>query len=649
MFCKNCGNKLESSDKFCAVCGQPVSVESENNNSVSDIAQPVAAEQNETVVEAVENVLNEEVLSDNSEVVVEGNQKVKSGKKKVALISGIIAAVAVIVAAVIFLWPNIENLTVKTFSDSKSYYQYVEKKNVEELATNVSSLVANVNVKNDSKVSAAESNLKLKIGDILLDYIAENANINKSDITWASEIGVNGKTSFSDKLGSMDYDILLNGKTLIGVDMIFDSENYKVYCAVPQLNEKYLMFDLSDKLDSGYADADIEEFMAIYESIFAALPDEETVNEIITRYLTVVIEACDDVEEESDVLEANGVSQKCTKLTVTIDTKTVQDIYEAVLKEVKNDKKIEKVIKDAVKASGVENADKYYDEFIKDIDEMLNKVDEIDLKDFKLKVITWVNGRGEAIGRELKTQYFDGDLYYYTARNGNKVGVEAVFGREDVKVTLLGEGTLKGTKLNADYVVKYGKDDVLNINVKNYDVALIEDNYLNGSFKITATEFLCDLLKDEAGLSDEMVDAIKNASVVIDVESSKGKASISVSLMYKNDLVVALSTSASESEVSEIKLPTDYIDIENNNSFEEYTSTITEDKIKKILTDAGIPQTFIDSLTEVFNNYSNSEPSYGFDDDFNYDYGSSDNVFNDNFFEDYGGLDYDFDIGSPSF
>ena len=129
---------------------------------------------------------------------------------------------------------------------------------------------------------------------------------------------VDGVCSISEKS-------LVGGNQLLDFTVLVDSENGYMYFNLPQLKEQYVKFDLSTLMSSGDYN-DTTEAMEMLSTFFESLPDDETSTEIISRYLTVIVESVDDVEQESDTITANGVEQKCTKLTATIDEDSVKSI-----------------------------------------------------------------------------------------------------------------------------------------------------------------------------------------------------------------------------------------------------------------------------------------------------------------------------------
>lgn len=662
MYCSKCATQIKEGDKFCENCGTPVETVAAEPVAAETVAAEPVAVSSEPQVEAAP--AQEPVVEAAPEVTAEAPADTepapapkKTNKKKVTVISILAAAVAVIALCTVFLWDYVENFTVKTFSSPTSYYQYVETKNVKTFSASFGSALGRFSTANTSYGTTGE--FKISFGDVLMDHIATEAGIAKEDISWISSIGVSSNTASNGNLLETNGNLLLNDKSVLGGELIFDLENKKIYIRSEQLNEQFMLLDYSDLEYGNFDDIEVPE---VGFGFYGILPDEETMTALIEKYLTIVVDSIENVKEESTTLVANGVAQDCTKLTVVINEETVRDMLKAVLRELKDDKEIEQIIKDMAKNIGGElisdeelNAE--YNDFIAEIDEMLEELKNVEFSEgdkFEFTLITWVDGKGEAIGREFKVDFSDMVVRYASTHDGTDVGIEVFVGSAEREVVkLLGEGEVEGTKMKGDIELFIEGVKYINVNIKDYDVDLIEDNYVNGVFTVTVTDEMCDLLVDELDLPKKASDWLKSASLVISMTSDEKHASLGVTLNRGEDMIISVTASNKETKSFGIDIPEDAVSIKNEDDIINYLSAFDPNVLINGLKDAGMPQELIDALNGLtsgdYGDDSYIDDGYGFDDTYGDDYfDEPDFGFGDDAFENDNILDSESALGGIS-
>ncbi|MBQ1183952.1 MAG: hypothetical protein IIX60_05850, partial [Clostridia bacterium] len=331
---------------------------------------------------------------------------------------------------------------------------------------------------------------------------------------------------------------------------------------------------------------------------------------------------------------ANGVEQSCTELTVNIDDKVIVDIVEALLKEFKNDNEVKNVIKNfylAVESSSNDFESKY-SELIADVDKFLSDIDEFEkeLENINLTVVTWVDSKGEVIGREIKSTEFDGKIRYLSTHNGTKVGIEAYFLTDESEgIEILGNGNIKNSKMTGNleiFAVGVNGDaklSVANISIKDYDVDSIDDNYINGVFTITLSDAICDELAKEFDLPKTITDYLKKGSVVVSITSNEGKGSVTLAVLYDSKDVIEVSVNIAENKASNVKIPENAIKIQEESDLLYYVENINLDTIKSNLKAAGAPSDLVDALFlqmgQQDNHVEDNSPNFSYSD--NLDYG----------------------------
>lgn len=628
MYCTKCGKEIADTDNVCKFCGVPVekvSDESVVNNNESEVVEVNEPE----ITVPVDN--NESEVLEAVDLTQEAPKPAKSrmSKKKKFTILGICAAFVIAVAlSVVLFWDYVENTAVSTFSSSEKYYHYVEEKNVEKTAESIGSVIGNFSeVFADNAVNGGKSEISIQLGDVLLDALAKNLSVEKSQISWASDIDLKGVSSVKNGVSAGKTELSLNNKPILNIEIVFKMEDMSYYLRVPELNKDYMLFKMPEVQDS---DINTETLMNIYK----AFPDEQLTTDIISRYLTVAIRNIDDVKKQKVSVTANGVEQNCTELTVNIDEEVVADVVEAILKEFRNDKEIKDVIKkfyQAVDPNSADNFDKKYSELIAEVDKTLDDIEELedDLGNIDFTIVTWVDSKGEAIGREIKSTEFDGKIRYLSTHDGTKVGIEAYFFADDGEgIELLGNGNIKASKMSGNlelFAVGINGDaklSIANISIKDYDVDLIEDNYLNGVFTITLSDAMCDELAKQTDMPNEVVDYLKKGSVEISITSSEGKGNVKLTVLYDSKTVIAISFSTAKNKPSDVTVPEKAVNINDEDKLLEYVGNMKFDTLKENLKAAGVPSDLVDSVFDMLNGGGmTQEPQLNDSYNDNWDYG----------------------------
>ena len=609
MFCSKCGKPVNDTDRFCEFCGSRITaftepvIETETQALTDNVIETVDIQvENPTEVPA-EAVLQTEVQPDNSVG--------KSKRKLIVVLSVCAAAVAAVAVFTAAFWGYIENFFAKSFSSPDNYYHYVEKKNIQDFPQTLGSAVGNFkSTANNANEGGVKSEISLQLGDIIIDALAKEAGVDKSQISWASNIGISSDFSSKDGASSGDIAFLINNKPVLNMELVYNSENYCYYLRLPDLNEDYLLVDMSEFAD----DFDPAET----EKICAALPDEETVAEIINRYFTIVINGIDNVQQKNVKVEANGVSQNCVELTVTVDETTIKNVLEAVLTELKNDEEIKSIIKEVALAADVDEDDfeDSYEDFIDEIKDNIDSLDELDseLEDFCFDMITWVDGKGEVIGRRFEFDGLNGDIYYLSTRDGSDIGFEAVCVIDDEGFEVFGNGTYERGKMSGEIEVfgigMYRKDklSLINIEFKDYEVSLFGDNELNGIFTITVSDEFADIIAKEAG-NKKIAEYLKKGKIVLSVAVADDTGSFEMTVMYDSELVASLKINTEETDAKDFTVPEKAVDMSDYDEFADYCDDMSVGKFKSNLIDAGVPEELVDYLfsdIDIEDNNSNA-------------------------------------------
>lgn len=678
MFCRNCGKEIQAGDKFCMTCGWRVSTDGEAQSTeakpaeeqVAEVqsaeAKPAEeqaaeaqstetkpAEEQAVEVQSVEAKPAEEqavvaVPQTTSPVAPTSQEKPKKKKKGIFVAIGSVAALAAAGIAVAFNWSFINNVMMRTFYPADKYYQYVEQENVDAAVASAATAYNTYLLKPLSSVtdvyqSFADGSgagldmgytgeITFTLGELGQELIKEQSPelyevIDQSKLNGATFYY---ESSVADNWVQGLVGLGLGGTRIISLDNIINLGDNTIYLGVPELSEKYLGVKLEDVVPDyrDYLD-NMEEasaYIEMLEAIAAKLPDEKQAKQMMAKYGKLVLECLDDVEKQSGKsLKAGDISQKCTRLDVIIDGKTLAKIAKAVCKDLADDKEFKKIFlglaEEMLEIYEYYDLDDYYYGLVYDAEDLyeafrsgceyLSKnADVLKNSDFKMIMSVYVDGKGKICGREFFLGY-DGatqQVMIANPQDGNKTGykVESIITQNDEEVAVTFEGSTKesGGKLDGEFVLTVSaedeKRDILEVTVKQLDKAGMEEGYINGSFILKSPSFKNPLREIfYGGNSDEW----KDLEISLDMSSSRDAAECVIKLLEDDGLWGSVAVSSKVERGKKISAPSDVIQIKDifsaGEGIQEYLNSIDWKEYKKKLEKAGLPEEIISGLDEV--------------------------------------------------
>ncbi len=650
MFCEQCGSKIVDGDKFCQECGWKV---------VEEVAETVAEETAATVEAVAENAeATVEAVTENAEATVEAvteatesmagtvaenpapamvensfwagtgaataasaaivatdaAPKKQSRKKWPFVVLGIVAVVGILVAA---NWARLFNFYKKAVSSPEEYYQYIEAKQVESMVdTYMNGYDTYLEMLNTEDRSGS-IDFTVELGDELRDII-EMAGV---EIEWLESVNFGLDATLKDEVFRIGAIAGLNDVDILSGNMIMDFADENMYFQIPELNEKYVGGSFED-LDIEYD----EDMFAVFDMFTEYLPETKDVEALLSKYITLVVEQFEDVEEETVKLEVGDVSQKCTALEVTIDTETAQKIAEAVLSELAKDKDFEKmftkVLGMADEVGYPVDADELYDEFISEVEYLLEDIDELDMGETEIVMTVYVNGKGEVIGREIEVD--DVKFRYAMPQSGSKFEMECYvempdtlgtvarparldddeyeeeYEVENIKFGIEGEGKKKGDKITGDFVVKFDSTACLNIRVEGYNVEKAKKGEMVGTFTFTLPKSLKNALSEQAGSEMAMIASYLNYGLEIDMDTDSEGGTVAIAIVDDDEFLVKLTMEMESGKGEKISIPSskDVVDAMDEDELEEWAEDFDLKGLIKKLEKAGVDDEYIEMLEE---------------------------------------------------
>lgn len=468
----------------------------------------------------------------------------------------------------------------------------------------------------ENLMSGAQADISLKLEDSgrsLLGFLVPD------DISWADSLVLSTTSSFVDGKEGILMKVLLNDTQICTIEYYLDPETQDIFMKIPELSDKYIKVnlkeaaeiqaksleeaasDLSDDLDSavtassdfmeGYS-AGLNASVSLFSDLSASMPEGSVLEELLNKYGTLIFDNVAEGESSQDTLTAGDVSADCTVYEGQITLENGVKMANAILSEAKSDKELEGILSNW--AQLLPDSEDLYDQFIKAIDTGLDSLKDVDTSDTDSYLSTriWVDGNGDIAGRELGIHEGDTDtpiLTWKMPKADSDFGYLLSVTADDSSFELSGSGKIENDKLNGTYTFSQDSSPVVNIEVKDYDVASEKEGNLNGTYTITFAE---DMANEDAA-------ALQNFALIMDIASAKDTGSISLSVTSGGSTLGTLSITSGAGEtvdIPDLSSITESYSAYDEDAMTAYAATMDFTEILSNLSDAGVPDEVITSI-----------------------------------------------------
>lgn len=468
----------------------------------------------------------------------------------------------------------------------------------------------------ENLMSGAQADISLKLEDSgrsLLGFLVPD------DISWADSLVLSTTSSFVDGKEGILMKVLLNDTQICTIEYYLDPETQDIFMKIPELSDKYIKVnlkeaaeiqaksleeaasDLSDDLDSavtassdfmeGYS-AGLNASVSLFSDLSASMPEGSVLEELLNKYGTLIFDNVAEGESSQDTLTASDVSADCTVYEGQITLENGVKMANAILSEAKSDKELEGILSNW--AQLLPDSEDLYDQFIKAIDTGLDSLKDVDTSDTDSYLSTriWVDGNGDIAGRELGIHEGDTDtpiLTWKMPKADSDFGYLLSVTADDSSFELSGSGKIENDKLNGTYTFSQDSSPVVNIEVKDYDVASEKEGNLNGTYTITFAE---DMANEDAA-------ALQNFALIMDISSAKDTGSISLSVTSGGSTLGTLSITSGAGEtvdIPDLSSITESYSAYDEDAMTAYATTMDFTEILSNLSDAGVPDEVITSI-----------------------------------------------------
>ncbi|MEE0968633.1 MAG: DUF6583 family protein [Clostridia bacterium] len=447
-----------------------------------------------------------------------------------------------------------------TFDTPVEYARYVEKQEINSTTHEIMKYYNNI-VSESGKAVSGNVEIDIDISDnaLALIELAARSSGTDIDLSWLSNISLDGSVYTSDNLMSLDLMLGLGDADILGIASVFDYENGASYLTLSDIMSKYLKVDFASALEGA------DDSIVIPEYDFSKLPSSTAIEALLNKYVGIIVDGIKTAERSSGTLTANGVEENCEVVKITITANDAKDIALAVLGEVKKDEGLKKAIVDICAWIGdiasqygeeFTSGEEAYAELCKMADEAIAELGEFDAEESEevLVITDYVNDDLEVIGRDIS---FDGEniITYGYASNNKNFGFEMSVDGEKIAE---GTGT-EGDKLNGEFTFYTydhydgGKtESALLVSVKDFDMKKLDKGYISGIIDISLD-----------GLSEDFGDAVvssilSNYSIRLELDQKdENNGKIALGLVSGEEYFVKFTIGAATGKGMAPSIPSD--------------------------------------------------------------------------------------------
>ena len=449
-----------------------------------------------------------------------------------------------------------------------------------------------------------EMDMVLTIGDEILSNLeAQLADQDMDmDLDWLKTIGLNMQTVTAKDIMKLSLCASLGDTYVASGEMIMDMAGGMAYLAIPELSNKYLAAEMDM---AGMSSVGVAEQLEQYAEMVNALPSEEKLNAMLTRYLNTVLEELDDPTTSSATLSYGGVSQSVDANIYSINRSDVLDIAEAVLKAMQNDKDLEAALDVFGQWYNQQQAEVYddygdtwvevdfYQELMDGIDETLEDLGEArqTLEDAKFLEIIAYSSNDSLVGFAIEMYqdtYSAMGITAYSITSGSNTAFYA----DVMGVQFAGTGTVSGGKCSGVYTLTANEEKLLTMELKNFDKNVLRKDELKGTVILSLSDSLIWQMDMEGLISEQT-----KLEIVLDI--TEAKSDIKLNVYNGNKLVLGLALIGKMVSAGNISVPSNTVDTTNENAMQNWAENLSFDTVLGNLRKAGVPSAFVDLLEQA--------------------------------------------------
>lgn len=599
MFCQFCGKPTEGEQTVCAECAAKAAAPQEEVTQV--VPQPVQPE-----------AQPQETFQLNTAPEAPVKKKAKKG-----LVVGIVAAVAVVAAvlAVVFCMDSIKAFFNRTFLSPEDYFVKAETAAVAEYTAEFTQIYGKALQNYATNANGADMELRLNVGKDILS-LAETALEEQGmamDLDWLNDIRISLDAVVEDEAMQMGMGVGLGGETILSADIVYDMAGAMIYMALPELNKDYMSMDMSYAMSGEDMMEVMSQSQALMDELMEALPSEETINKLVTKYVEIALGEIKSVNKSTKTLKVGKASQKVVVLTAKITEKDLYAIATAILEEAEDDKELKKIIdafSDYATSVNEMNGSDYEVDLYADFSEAipyalenLEMMEEDADKSNYIKLETYVDMQDNVRGHQL-TVYTDGEkdmdpVNVLTAVKGNTTYLEAELGT----AYITGQSTEKKGVSQGYYTFTMEQYDYDTEETEEMDIFTVEfENVTDNSATlrlIPSEDIMAEALSDSgipaALLGDEF-------ALELAYSETEGKTNCEVNVLVDSKTLIGLGLSSAMKD-GKVSIPKNALDANNDEDAAKWFSEMDFEGVLSAMDKAGVPSELVEAVRSYVEMY----------------------------------------------
>lgn len=503
----------------------------------------------------------------------ESYEQPRKNNKKIIIsaVAGLLAVVIVLTA--VLNLDALKGFVLKTFASDAQYYSYVEKKALSEAKTSLVNAYGEIGGLFSGETNSVKNDISFTVGEDVSDMLS--SDVANSIIKEINRANISFDVNQKDALSQIKLALEIAENPIVNLDAIFNMSDGKTYIGAPSLINDYLMVKVDDAQD----------LQKIYDDkLWNALPSKKTAEQLLDKYIDVVLSGIDDVKSSKAELTVADMTQKCTALEYGISEEDAIRIAEKVLNAVNSDSEIEKIINNineyAIENDLCDSDVDMYGEFKEGVEDALEEIkdekEDADSED-RITVITYVNSKHEVIGREISSGS-QASISHKKVQKGSDF-VSSLKVANMIEIT--GQGTEKNDVINGTYEAVYNGTSIFTATLTDFNSSEISDGLINGKVKITPDKALWSNL----GVNSMISSAIKlyDPSIELVFDMSEKASESQINILGKDEIMLGITVKSAKSKSEDIKTPSNAVDTSNSEELSTWMQSLNIEDIKSSL------------------------------------------------------------------
>ena len=539
---------------------------------------------------------------------------VKPKKKKTGLWIALIAIVVVAALVVCMLLGVIPN----PFMSDRDRFLKAEKDSVADMANTFSSYYDNYlmgDALQDSKMNVKFSPV---FSDDLKDSLAALYD-EDMDLSWLDGLYFDYTINAKGNQTASDLHIGLDNQQVLTLSVVADTEDEELLLSIKEITDDVLKFDLSafkglasdrtssldlDDLDVLDFGLDFDDLLGMMTSgdkqdLVKKLPSTSVMVNLIQKYHGIAVDKIETVTKTSEDITIGSVTQKVDVYRADITDKMLQEIFLALLEEVKIDPDVKDIFNSLTADLDTDDMDLSYSDFQNTIDmeiEELKEGTEDLTDDVVITLYDYVVGT-ELVGRKI-VQDDEESLYYLTVESGQEFASEA---RQNGEVRSTASGTKNGDRITGDYLIKQDGETVCKIALTNFDKKAFKSGTIDGKVRIAPDS---ETVQEAAPSQYSSYASMMDAAVEFDGKGDAKSGAFKVTLFNGEKSLMTANLQYSVSGAEGVSKPSGKVvdvDLDGNYSsaLQEVLGDLHLDQLVDNLRNTNVPKEYVDALAKL--------------------------------------------------